>query len=85
MAIELVMNLEECFGFHFSLAGSAGQLTIPGVVDEIIGQLDVPHSADDAALATLAEQHMPKVEPGQIQALKGMMTDDALKAKRLLS
>jgi phthiocerol/phenolphthiocerol synthesis type-I polyketide synthase C len=85
MAIELVMNLEECFGFHFSLAGSAGQLTIPGVVDEILGQLDVGHSADDAALTTLAEQHMPKVEPSQIQAFKGMMADEAQKTKRLLS
>jgi len=85
MAIELVINLEECFGFHFSLAGSAGQLTIPGVVDEILGQIDVAHTADDAALTTLAEQHMPKVEPSQIQAFKGMMTDEAQKAKRLLS
>jgi acyl transferase domain-containing protein/NADPH:quinone reductase-like Zn-dependent oxidoreductase/acyl carrier protein/NADP-dependent 3-hydroxy acid dehydrogenase YdfG/SAM-dependent methyltransferase len=85
MAIELVMNLEDCFGFHFSLAGSAGTLTIPGVVDEILGQIDVGHSADEAALTTLAEQHMPKVEPGQIQAFKGMMTDEAQKAKRLLS
>jgi phthiocerol/phenolphthiocerol synthesis type-I polyketide synthase C len=85
MAIELVMNLEECFGFHFSLAGSAGQLTIPGVVDEILGQLDVGHSADDVALTALAEQHMPKVEPSQIQAFKGIMTDEAQKTKRLLS
>ena len=86
MAIELVMNLEECFGFRFSLAGSAGQLTIPGVVDEILGQLDVVHTDDDAALATLAEQHMPtKVEAGQIQAFKGMMGEDAQKAKRQLN
>jgi acyl carrier protein len=85
MAIELVMNLEECFGFHFSLAGSAGQLTIPGVVDEILGQIDVGHSADDAALTTLAEQHMPKVEAAQVQAFKGMMNDETAKAKRLLS
>ena len=85
MAIELVMNLEDCFGFHFSLAGSAGQLTIPGVVDEILGQLDVGHSADDAALANLAEQHMPKVDAGQVQAFKGIVNDEAQKAKRLLS
>ena len=85
MAIELVMNLEECFGFHFSLAGSAGQLTIPGVVDEILGQIDVGRSADEAALTTLAEQHMPKVEAAQVQAFKGMMDDETTKAKRLLS
>jgi acyl carrier protein len=85
MAIELVMNLEDCFGFHFSLAGSAGQLTIPAVVDEILGQLDLGHSADDAALTTLAEQHMPKVAPDQIEAAKGMMAEDAQKVKRLLN
>jgi acyl transferase domain-containing protein/NADPH:quinone reductase-like Zn-dependent oxidoreductase/NADP-dependent 3-hydroxy acid dehydrogenase YdfG/acyl carrier protein len=85
MAIELVMNLEECFGFHFSLAGSAGTLTIPGVVDEILGQIDVGRSAADTALTTLAEQHMPKVEAAQVQAFKGMVSDEAQKAKRLLS
>jgi acyl carrier protein len=85
MAIELVMNLEECFGFHFSLAGSAGQLTIPGVVDEILGQLDVGHTADDAALTTFAEQHMPKVETAQVQALKGIVNDEAQKGKRQLN
>ena len=62
--------MEECFGFHFSLAGSAGQLTIPGVVDEILGQLDVAHGADEVALTTLAEQHMPKVEPSANQGVQ---------------
>jgi len=84
MAIELVMNLEECFGFHFSLAGSAGQLTIPGVVDEILGQLDVGHSSDDAALTTMVEQHMPKAEAGHVQALKGIV-GETQQAKRQLN
>jgi acyl transferase domain-containing protein/NADPH:quinone reductase-like Zn-dependent oxidoreductase/short-subunit dehydrogenase/acyl carrier protein len=85
MAIELVMNLEECFGIHVSLAGSAGTLTIPGVVDEIIGQIDAEHSTDEVALTALAEQHAPKVDQGQIQALKGVINEDAQRTKRLLS
>jgi phthiocerol/phenolphthiocerol synthesis type-I polyketide synthase C len=84
MALELVMNLEECFGIHVSLAGSAGTLTIAALADEIISHVDLDPVVEEVLATTLAGQHLKTVEPSQVEALKGMMSEQANKAKRLL-
>jgi NADPH:quinone reductase-like Zn-dependent oxidoreductase/acyl carrier protein/NADP-dependent 3-hydroxy acid dehydrogenase YdfG len=85
MALELVMNLEQAFGSTISLAASAGALTVSGVADEIIAQFGIEHGHEDVAISTLAQQHLEKVEAGQLDVLKDMIIEEAQKAKRLLS
>jgi acyl transferase domain-containing protein/NADPH:quinone reductase-like Zn-dependent oxidoreductase/acyl carrier protein/NADP-dependent 3-hydroxy acid dehydrogenase YdfG len=85
MALELVMKLEEVFGIHVSLSGSAGGLTVSAVADEIIAHVDTNFGREEAAIAALAEQHAEKVEVSQVAALKELMTEEASNIKRLLS
>jgi acyl carrier protein len=85
MALELVMNLEQAFGSPISLAASAGTLTVSGVADEIIAQFGFEHGHEEVVISTLAEQHLEKVEAGQLDVLKDMITEEPQKAKRLLS
>jgi phthiocerol/phenolphthiocerol synthesis type-I polyketide synthase C len=84
MALELVMNLGDCFGIHVSLAGSAGALNIAGLADEIIAHVDSEPVIEDVVATALAGQHLKTVEIGQVEALKGMMGEQANKAKRVL-
>ena len=85
MALELVMKLEECFGIHIPLSGSSGSMTIAEIADEIIAHVGLDRDRDDAVVAALAEQHHADVEPAQLEALKGMMNEEARTPKRLLS
>lgn len=85
MALELVMNLEECFGIHIPLSGSSGGMTIADIADEITAHVGLGRDRDDAVVATLAEQHHGDVDPAQLEKLKGMMTEEARTPKRLLS
>jgi phthiocerol/phenolphthiocerol synthesis type-I polyketide synthase C len=84
MALELVMNLEECFGIHVALAGSAGTMTIAALADEIISHVDLDPVVEEVVATTLARQHLKTIEPVQVEALKGMMSEQANKTKRLL-
>jgi NAD(P)-dependent dehydrogenase (short-subunit alcohol dehydrogenase family)/acyl carrier protein len=84
MALELVMNLEKSFGIDISLAGSAA-LTVLGVADEIIAHVNVGSRREEAVVTALAEQHAEKIEPGQIETIKGMLNDTSQKAQRLLN
>lgn len=85
MALELVMNLEECFGIHIPLSGSSGGMTIADIADEIIGHVGLGRDRDDAVVATLAEQHHGEIDAVQLETLKGMMAEEGRTAKRLLS
>src|SRR6185312_2406063 len=85
MALELVLNLEECFGMRIALSGSVGVLTISGVAEEIIAHLNADHPREEVASAALAEQHAETVDPGQFEALKTMVGEETQKVKRLLN
>jgi acyl carrier protein len=86
MALELVMNLEGCFGIHIPLSGSSGGMTISDITDEIIAHVGLGRDRDDAMVATLAEQHhQGEIDPAHIETLKGMMNEEGRTAKRLLS
>jgi len=86
MALELVMNLEGCFGIHIPLSGSSGGMTISDITDEIIAHLGLGRDRDDAMVATLAEQHhQGEIDPAHLETLKGMMNEEGRTAKRLLS
>jgi acyl carrier protein len=86
MALELVMNLEECFGIHIPLSGSSGGMTISDIADEIIAHVGLGRDRDDAMVATLAVQHhQGEIDPAHIETLKGMMNEEGRTPKRLLS
>jgi acyl carrier protein len=85
MALELVMNLEECFGIKIPLSGSSGALTIADMAGEIIAHVGLGRDGEDAAVATIAEQHHGALDPTQRETLKEMMTEEARSSKRLLS
>ncbi len=85
MALELVMNLEECFGIRIPLVGASGSMTVASIGDEIISHLRLEGDSDKAVATTLAEQHQTSVEAGQIEALKEFMNEEVQKPRRLLS
>jgi NADPH:quinone reductase-like Zn-dependent oxidoreductase/acyl carrier protein len=71
MAIEVAMNLEETIGIHMSLTSTIGNLTVGGLANELIAQLDLDRSGGgDAVVKTLAEQHLQSVRPEQIAILE---------------
>jgi hypothetical protein len=74
MALELAMNLEECFGVHFTLAGSAGSLTVTSLADEIIAQASVDEGAEmQPAAATMAEPHLDTVGKEHVALLSDLL------------
>jgi len=85
MALELVMNLEECFGIQIPLSGSSGGMTISDIADEIIAHVGLGRDREDAVVGKLAEQHHGGIDEAQIETLKGMMNEEARTPKRLLS
>jgi len=85
MALELGMSLEGAFSIQVSLAGSAAELTIAGLTDQIIAQAADGHAPADPAIAPMAQRHAENVEPAQIEALKELAAREAQTAKRLIS
>jgi acyl carrier protein len=83
MALELVMNLERCFGINIPLSGSSGSMTISEIADEIIAHVGLDR--EEAVVEKLAGQHHGEVDPAQREALKSMLAEDVLVPKRLLS
>jgi acyl carrier protein len=85
MAVELVMNLEECFGIQIPLGGSSGSKTIAEIADEIIAHIGLDRDREDLKAATVGEQHVVSLDAGQREVLKGILADEARTAKRLTS
>jgi len=83
MALELVMNLEECFGIGIPLSGSSGGMTISGIADEIIAHVGLDR--EDAIVGKLAEQHHGGIKPVELRAVKDLMALESRRQKRLLS
>jgi phthiocerol/phenolphthiocerol synthesis type-I polyketide synthase C len=85
MGLELVMNLEGCFGIHIPLSGSSGAMTITDIANEVIAHVGLDRDREKAVIGKLAEQHHSEVDEAQLKTLKVMMTKDAQVPKRLLS
>jgi acyl transferase domain-containing protein/NADPH:quinone reductase-like Zn-dependent oxidoreductase/acyl carrier protein len=76
MAIEVAMNLEETIGIHMSLTSTIGNLTVGGLANELIAQLDLDRSGGgDAVVKTLAEQHLQSARPEQIAILEEVVSE----------
>jgi acyl transferase domain-containing protein/NADPH:quinone reductase-like Zn-dependent oxidoreductase/acyl carrier protein/short-subunit dehydrogenase len=85
MAVELVMNLEECFGIQIPLGSSSGAKSIVELADEIVAYVGIDRDEHALKANTVAEQHIASLDAGQRQALKDIVAGDALSAKRLSS
>jgi acyl carrier protein len=82
MALELAMNLEERFGVKFTLAGSAANLTVTSISNEIIAQVnqnDGPRG--DAAAVMMAEQHLETVGEEEVELLTALMESERPRMK----
>jgi len=75
MALEFAMSLEESFGIHVTLSSSIGTLTVSGLANEIICQLVLEPSQENAMVKSLAERHIEGAEPVQLAALEAMADD----------
>ncbi len=85
MALEFAMNLEESFGARVVLTSSIGGLTIAGLANEIICQLDLEPTQESAMVKNLAERHFEKVEPRQLAVLEELASEVTTKRKGALS
>lgn len=75
MALEFAMSLEESFGIHVTLTSSVGTLTVSGLANEIISQLDLEPTQESTMVKSVAERHFEKVEPRQLAALQELAGD----------
>ncbi len=82
MAIEVAMNLEETIGIHMSLTSTIGNLTVGGLANELIAQLDLDRG--DAVVKTLAEQHLQSARPEQIAILEEIVSESEDSRRRVL-
>ena len=85
MALEFAMNLEESFDTQVTLTSSIATLTIAGLANEIICQLDLEPASESAMVKNLAARHFEKVEPRQLAELKRLVDDTPTKRKGALS
>jgi NAD(P)-dependent dehydrogenase (short-subunit alcohol dehydrogenase family)/acyl carrier protein len=70
MALEFAMNIEETVGIHVALTSSIGDLTIAGLANEILSQLELEPSQERAVVKTIADRHFEKAAPREIALLK---------------
>jgi phthiocerol/phenolphthiocerol synthesis type-I polyketide synthase C len=85
MALEFAMNLEESFGTELALTSSMGNLTIAGLANEILCQLDLDPRPGSAVIKNIAERHFEKVESGQLALLEELIADVPVKRKGAFS
>jgi len=74
MAIEVAMNLEETVGIHMSLTSTIGNLTVGGLANELIAQLEL-EPRDDAVATSLAETHVASVSAEQIAIVQEAVSE----------
>jgi hypothetical protein len=64
-----------------TLTSSVGTLTVSGLANEIISQLDLEPTEESAMVKSLAERHFEKVEPRQLAVLEELACDAAIRRK----
>ncbi|MFZ3357363.1 MAG: type I polyketide synthase [Xanthobacteraceae bacterium] len=85
MALEFAMSLEESFGVPVTLSSSVGSMTVSGLVNEIICQLDLEATPERALVKSLAERHFERAEPHQLEALAELVGDATSRRKGMRS
>jgi acyl carrier protein len=85
MGVELVMNLEEAFGMQIPLGNSAGSMTVADIADEVMAHMGLDRTRHEAKVAAVIEQHAVQLDDARHEAIKGIVSDAAKPAKRLVS
>ena len=85
MALEFAMNLEDSFGIHVTLTSAIGDLTVAGLANEIILQLDLGPTREYIMAKNIAEKHFEKPEPRQLSLLEEIAGDVATRRKGTLA
>jgi acyl carrier protein len=85
MALEFAMNIEDAVGIHVELTSAIGDLTIAGLANEIISQLELEPSQERAVVTTIADRHFAKVEPREIALLKEVVDSTTASRKEAAS
>jgi acyl carrier protein len=85
MALEFAMNLEDSFGIHVALTSSIGDLTVGGLANEIICQLDLEPTQENVVAQNIAQRHFEKVEPRQLSMLEELAEGVTTRRKGVVS
>jgi phthiocerol/phenolphthiocerol synthesis type-I polyketide synthase C len=85
MALEFAMNLEDSFGIHVTLTSAIGDLTVAGLANEIILQLDLGPTQETIVAKNIAEKHFEKADPHQLSLLEEIAGDVATRRKGTLA
>jgi phthiocerol/phenolphthiocerol synthesis type-I polyketide synthase C len=83
MAIEVAMNLEETVGIHMSLTSTIGNLTVGGLANELIAQLEL-EPRDGAVAKSLAETHVASVSAEQIAIVQEAVSEVGDSQRRII-
>ena len=81
MAIEVAMNIEETIGIHMSLTSTIGNLTVGGLANELIAQLELGRSDDDVA-KSLVERHTEAASAEQVAILDEIASEGGPSRRR---
>jgi hypothetical protein len=79
------MALEDSFGLQLALSGSSAELTVAGLVEEIIEQAHVHEDVEiDAHSPTLAAHHTSHADPEDVAAFTKsvQVTGHAVEARK---
>jgi phthiocerol/phenolphthiocerol synthesis type-I polyketide synthase C len=85
MALEFAMNLEDSFGIHITLTSSIGDLTVAGLANEIILQLDLSPAQENVMARNIADNHFEKAEPLRLALLEELAENVAVRRKGKLT
>jgi acyl carrier protein len=89
MALEFAMNLEDRFGIHVALTSAVGSLTVGSLANEIMAQINLEDGSEDSMVKTIAEHHVTKAAPHELEMLQEIVGDQAMvsnaKKRRVLS
>jgi len=84
MALEFAMSLEDAFDIPVTLTGSVGTLTVSGLANEIISQLDLDQTREEKMVKSVVEKHFETVEPRKLAAVEEFVVENKSKQKGAL-
>jgi len=89
MALEFAMNLEDRFGIPVALTSAVGSLTVGGLANEIMAQINLDEGPADTMVKTITEHHVNKAAPRELEILEEIVGDQEVtnkaKKRRVLS
>jgi phthiocerol/phenolphthiocerol synthesis type-I polyketide synthase C len=75
MALEFAMNLEDNFGIHVALTSAVGSLTVGGLANEIIAELNLDTAPASTIVKSVTEHHVSNAAPRELAILEKIVSD----------